>query len=336
MKRIALAVTLLATLVSAGGAQSGVEQATRIDYATSFGNFGRDAYVFAAMERGFFRNAGFDVNVTPGTGSLDNIRLVAAGRLDYAPVDIGALAVAKAQESLPVKVVAVVHQNTLSAIFTLEESGITQPRQLVGKSFADSPASTVRVLFPIYARKAGFDPSRVTIRDAAPPALPALLAARQVDAIGQFTVGKPLVTRAAGGRAVRAFRYSSVMPNMLGIGVIASEEKLRTNPAEVRAFTRALLRGLAWSVDNPGRAGAILNENVPLADPVVAAQELRIMRQFVRNRQTRQPGYGIGYIDLNKMRSTISIVRNGFRITRPMPATDLYSTVAVPARTPRR
>ena len=337
MKRIALAVVLLATLVSAGGAQSGTGQATtQIDYATSFGNFGRDSYVYAAIERGFFREAGFDVKVTPGPGSLDNIRLVAAGRLDYAPVDIGALVVAKAQESLPVKVVAVVHQNTLSAIFTLEESNITQPRQLEGKSFADSPASTVRVLFPIYAKKAGFDPSRVTIRDAAPPALPALLAAKQVDAIGQFTVGKPLVSRAAGGKAIRAFRYSSVMPNMLGIGIIASEEKLRTRPGEVRAFTRALLRGLAWSIDNPGAAGANLNKHVPLADAVVAAQELRIMRQFVRNRQTRQRGYGIGYIDLNKVASTISIVRSGFRITRPMPLTDLYSTVAVPAQKPKR
>ena len=337
MKRITLAAVLVVTLAAAGGAQSGTGQATtEIAYATSFGNFGRDAYVFAAMERGFFRSAGFDVKVTPGTGSLDNIRLVAAGRLDYAPVDIGALVVAKAQESLPVKVVAVVHQNTLSAIFTLEESNITQPRQLEGKAFADSPASTVRVLLPIYARKAGFDPTRVTIRDAAPPALPALLAAKQVDAIGQFTVGKPLVSRAAGGKAIRAFRYASVMPNMLGIGIIASEEKLRTRPGEVRRFTRALLRGLAWSADNPGRAGAILNENVPLADPVVAAQELRIMRRFVRNRQTRQRGYGIGYIDLRKVASTISIVRNGFRITRPMPVADLYSTVAVPAQRPRR
>lgn len=336
MKRLALVLVIVATLALAGGAQSGSRQAIQVNYATSFGTFGRDAYVYAAIERGFFRDAGFDVRVTPGTGSLDNIRLVAAGRLDYAPVDIGALVVARAQEQLPVKVVAVVHQNTLSAIFTLEESGITEPRQLEGKSFADSPASTVRILFPLYARKAGFDPTKVTIRDAAPPALPALLATKQVDAIGQFTVGKPLVTRAAGGKPIRAFRYASVMPNMLGIGIVASEEKIRTRPGEVRAFTRALLRGLSWAVDNPGRAGAILHENVPLVDPVVAAQELRIMRQFVKNKQTKQRGYGVGYIDVNKIASTISIVRNGFKITQPIPVTDLYSTVAVPAQRSRR
>ena len=58
----------------------------------------------------------------------------------------------------------------------------------------------MRVLFPLYAKKAGIDPSKVTWRDAAPPALPALLAAKQVDGIGQFSVGVPLVAKAAGGR----------------------------------------------------------------------------------------------------------------------------------------
>jgi hypothetical protein len=71
---------------------------------------------------------------------------------------------------------------------------------------------------------------------------------------------------------------------------------------------------------------------VPLADPVVAAQELRIMKFFSTNRTTRTRGYGLGYIDTAKMAATISVVRNGFRITRPMPARDLYSSVAVPAR----
>ena len=74
-----------------------------IDYATSFGNFGRDAYVYVAMEKGYFEQAGFDVNVTPGTGSVDNIKLVAAGRLDYTPVDIGALMVTRANEGLAVR-----------------------------------------------------------------------------------------------------------------------------------------------------------------------------------------------------------------------------------------
>ncbi|HWN21609.1 MAG TPA: ABC transporter substrate-binding protein [Gaiellaceae bacterium] len=324
------------TLSLAGAVQARTDQARiTVDYATSFGNFGRDAYIYVAIERGYMRDAGFDVNVTPGTGSVDNIKLVAAGRLDYSPVDIGALVVTRANERLPTKVVSVVHQNTMSAIFTLAESNITTPKQLEGKTLADSPASTVRILFPLYAKKAGIDASKVQWRDAAPPALPALLATKQVDGIGQFSAGIPLAVKAAGGRSIRTHKYSKVLPGLLGIGVIASDEKIQRNPGEVRRFVRALNRGLRWAIDNPGAAGAILQKYQPLADPVTAAQELRIMKFFVQTKPTRRQGYGIGYIDRGKIASTISVIANGFRLERRLTPTELYSSVAVPVRTAR-
>jgi NitT/TauT family transport system substrate-binding protein len=323
---VAVALAAAAALARSGGAL------VTVDYATSFGTFGRDAYVHVAIERGYFRDAGFDVKIVPGTGSVDNIRLVAAGRLDYAPVDIGALVVTRVNEGLPTKVVSVVHQNTMSAIFSLEDSNIATPKQLEGRTIADSPASTVRILFPLYAKKSGIDATKVRFRDAAPPALPALLASGQVDAIGQFSAGLPLVARAAGGRKIRSFKYSKVLPGLLGIGVIASDDKIAQSPAEVRRFVRALNRGLQWALDNPGAAGAILNKHVPLADPVVAAQELRIMKFFAVNKTTRTRGYGVGYIDPGKMAATISVIRNGFGIAKPLPLSDVYSDVAVNVR----
>jgi NitT/TauT family transport system substrate-binding protein len=323
-------------LALAGAVQARSDRAlVTVDYATSFGNFGRDAYIYVAIEKGYMRAAGFDVNVTPGTGSVDNIKLVAAGRLDYTPVDIGALVVTRANENLPAKVVSVVHQNTMSAIFTLAESNITTPKQLEGKTLADSPASTVRILFPLYAKKAGIDASKVQWRDAAPPALPALLATKQVDGIGQFSAGIPLAVKAAGGRSIRTHKYSKVLPGLLGIGVIASDDKIRRSPGEVRRFVRALNRGLRYAIDNPGEAGAILHKYQPLADPVTAAQELRIMKFFVQNKPTRRAGYGIGYIDRGKIASTISVIRNGFKLNRSLAPTQLYSGVAVPVRTAR-
>lgn len=330
-RRLAATALLGLALLAAGGAsaQTGKRQLDTINYATSFGNFGRDAYVYVAIEKGYFRDAGFDVKVTAGTGSVDNMKLVAAGKLDYAPVDIGALVVTRANEGLPVKVVSVVHQNTMSAIFTLAEAGIASPKGLEGKTLADSPASTVRILFPLYAKKAGIDASKVTWRDSAPPALPALLASKQVDGIGQFSVGVPLVQKAAGGKTVRTFKYAKVLPGLMGIGLIASDDKIAGNAAQVKAFTKALLKGLRWAIDNPGASGYILQKYNALADPIVAAQELRIMKFFVVNKLTRENANGLGYIDVGKLNATLSVIRNGFKLSKPITATDVYSGVAV-------
>jgi NitT/TauT family transport system substrate-binding protein len=326
MRRLAL--TILAATLCSGlatvpvGARPDVRTADSIDYATSFGNFGRDAYVYVAIEKGYFREADLDVSVTSGPGSVDNMKFVAAGRLDYAPVDVGALVVTRANENVPVKVVSVVHQNTMSAILSLQESGLQRPQDLVGKTLADSPASTVRVLFPLYAKKAGIDPSRVTWRDAAPPALPALLASKQVDGIGQFVVGRPLIAAAA-GKPVTALRYSDHLPGLLGIGIIASDTKIRSNPGEVRRFVRAINRGLKYALDNPAEAGRILKKHQPLVNEEVAVRELKTMKFFVETQGARK--YGVGYIDVQKMKSTTSVVANGFRLQGKIAYRDIYA-----------
>src|SRR4029453_2427260 len=86
MKRlstIALAACVLAAGLAGASIRTAARQAAAIDYATSVGSFGADRYVSVAMEKGYFEQAGFDVKVVPGTGSVDNIKLVAAGRIDY-------------------------------------------------------------------------------------------------------------------------------------------------------------------------------------------------------------------------------------------------------------
>jgi NitT/TauT family transport system substrate-binding protein len=113
MRRLSLTMLVAAIGVALASVSAGAEPVARtvdsIDYATSFGNFGRDAYVYVAIEKGYFQQANLQVNVTSGPGSVDNMKFVAAGRLDYAPVDIGALVVTRANENVPVKTVSVVH-----------------------------------------------------------------------------------------------------------------------------------------------------------------------------------------------------------------------------------
>jgi NitT/TauT family transport system substrate-binding protein len=323
-------ILLLVVSLSLTGAASArptgdtAQQADKVNYATSFGQFGRDAYVYAAIEKGYFAKENIEVNVTSGTGSVDVMKLVAAGRLDYGVADIGAQVVTKANENLPVRTISVVHQNTMSAILTLAEANIKKPGDLVGKTLADSPASTVRILFPLYARKAKIDPASVKWRDAAPPALPGLLASKQVDGIGQFVVGRPTVSLAA-GKAIDALRYSDYLQGLLGIGVMASEDTIRTKADVTRRFVRALNKGLTYAIANPKATAAILKKHQPLVNEAAAADELEIMKFFVATKGTKR--FGVGYIDEAKMKSTRSIIVNGgFQLSNPRIAyKDLYA-----------
>ena len=321
---VVLAVVLtLAGVLAAGGAPS--PQRTHVDsvkYATSFGQFGRDAFVYVAIEKGYFRAAGLDVSVVPGLGT-DNARLLASGQIDYSGSEITGNMIGRIVGGFPVKVVAVTSQATQAAIATLAESGMRSPKDLEGKTLADLPASIVIRLFPLYAKRAGIDASKVNVVPGTPQTLPSLLATGRADAIGQFTVGVPTLVKAAGGRAVRTFKYSQYLKGLLGNGIVTTDERIRTRPGEVRRFTRAVLKGLNYAIHNPGESGYIMQKYVPIADPVAAANELRILNVFVENKCTRKNG--IGYIDVQKVKSTASIVRNAFK-TEPFSYSQLYSS----------
>ncbi|MGW6442185.1 ABC transporter substrate-binding protein [Lentzea sp. NPDC055074] len=259
---------------------------TKVDYLTSFGTFGRDAYAYVAQEKGFFEQAGLDVTITPGTGSVDVLKMVAAGRADFGVADFTATAITMAKEKLPVTVVAAIQQRSLAAIVALEGGGIGKPADLAGKRIGDQPGSTNQVMFPVYAKAAGIDPAQVRFVPSAPPALPQLLAAGQVDGIGQFVVGKPLIEAAAKGRKAVVLPYGDLVPDLYGNALVASAEIVE-NKSVTQAFQGALLKGLEYSIEHPDEVGPILKKFQPAQDAGVASAEVGLMAPYVR-----PSGYG--------------------------------------------
>ncbi|WP_434445190.1 ABC transporter substrate-binding protein [Lentzea sp. E54] len=282
--RKAVSAVLVALLVAGCGAspRSVEYNQVKVSYLTSFSTFGRDAYVYVAQEKGFFEQVGLDVTITPGTGSVDVLKLVAGGRADFGVADFTATAITVAKEKLPVTVVAAIQQRSLAAIVALEGGGISRPADLVGKKIADQPGSTNQVMFGVYARAAGIDPARVQFVPSAPPALPQLLAAGQVDGIGQFVVGKPLIEAAARGRKAVVLPYGDLVPDLYGNALVTSKEIAANRAALVPRFTGALLKGLRYSIEHPDEVGAILKKYQPTQDAGVASAEVGLMAPYVR------------------------------------------------------
>ncbi|HVU77870.1 MAG TPA: ABC transporter substrate-binding protein [Gaiellaceae bacterium] len=326
--RLSVAAICLAVAVAAvtGGTAARGAHATQhvvhLRYATSFGNFGRDAYVYVAAAKGYFRQAGFDVSITAGNGSEDDMKLIAAGKVDYAPADVTALVVARANENLPVKVVSLVHQHTLSAEFAVAGGSIRTAKDLAGKKIGDFPGSTTEVMFPLFAQKVGIDPKSVKFVPANPQSEPALLASGQLDAVGQFTVGVPLY-HAATKKKILVFPYARYFPDLMGIGIVTSDSRIKDRPDEVRAFVSALNKGLLYSLAHPDEAGRIIHAAQPLTDAKIAAAELRIMKPYVLTAQTRK--HGVGYLDPARMASTIALVDKGFHPKRHVTVKDVYA-----------
>lgn len=296
-------------------------EVVEIDYLTSFSTFGRDAYVYVAEELGYFDEVGLDVTINPGSGTVDVMRLIAAGTADFGPGDAATAMLTIANQGVEVRAVAAIQQNTLAALATTEGTGIATVEDLANKTFADAAGSTVRILFPFYAEAAGFDDTTVEFVPAPPPDLPRLLASGEVDYIGQFVVGKGLIESATGDTAV-FFPYSEYLPDLYGNLLIARQDMIDEQPEVVERFVTALLRGLEYSIANPEETGEILVAAVPEQNADVAAGEVVIMGPYVMPEGFADP---IGSIDPTKVQTIIDQLSEAGALENEITPDDVYA-----------
>ncbi len=301
---------------STTAAGTGGQALEKITYLTSFGTFGRDAYAYVAKEKGYFREAGFDVDIKPGAGSGENVKSIVGGQAQFTPIDLtGGLLAAGGAGGAPkltgFTAVAAVQQRTMAAIMSLEGYGISTPKDLEGKTLADTPGSVVRNLFPTYAKLANVDPTKVKFQNGTAQTLFGTLAQHRVDGIGQFVVGKPTIETIAKGKTAVLLPYSDYLQDLYGNVLITNSQYAKDNPEKVKKFTAALLKGLEDSIANPAEAGEILKKYVAKSNPQAAAVELTLMGPFVRSEASGVP---VGALDNQRVARSIAILQGSGQI----------------------
>ncbi len=294
--------------------------AESITFVTDFGFNGRHAYYYVALERGYYRQAGLDVSFVRGSGSVDAIRKVGAGAAQIGFADAGSLVLARANDGIPVRMVAVVYAAPPHAIYATEDSGIRKPQDLVGHRIADSAGSANTILFGAYAKAAGFDPSKVTWQAAESSALPTLLATGRAEAIGQFTVGQPLLAAAIAPKTLVRLAYRDVGLDYYGNGIIASEELIARAPDLLRRFVAATLRGMADAFADPGMAVETIARHQKQIKPEIGAAETEQVRDLAV-----QAGRKLGAINPGRMAATVKIIAAAYKLSRPVASEEMWA-----------
>jgi NitT/TauT family transport system substrate-binding protein len=315
-RRLGLAVTALALVVT-GGCGSDEDQPSaggdkpatpeKVTFLTGLGVQGREAYVYVAMEKGYFKDAGLEVEVKPGTGTVGNLKLLQGGQADYAVLDItGALIEYGKGTFKDFTVVSAIQQRNLACLMALEGSNVAGPKDLEGKKIAYIPGGIVRTLFETYASLAGIDATKVTWVNMQPQAMPAGLAAGTIDVATQFVVGKPFVENVGKPRKAVVMPYSDYLVDLYGNGVAVTKNTLKNKSDQVKRFNDALLKGLAYAVDNPKEAGKIYAKYQKQQPEPVAVAEMTLMAPYVKSSATGAP---VGALDAKRVARNIAILQ---------------------------
>ncbi|MBL7252839.1 ABC transporter substrate-binding protein [Paractinoplanes lichenicola] len=251
-----------------------------ITYLTGFGAAGRDAYAWMAREKGYFREAGLDVEIKLGAALSDNLQALAAGQADFSMLDlVGGFIMAGQGKYTDFRAIAAVHQQTVVSIVTPADGPTKKPADLAGKTIGAATGSVNQALFPAYAKRAGLDPKSVRWVNASPQQVPALLAAGRVDALSTFLIGRPGIEKAA-GKPMTVLPYEEFLPDLYGNGIVTSTKLLESDPDLVRRFREAAMKGLADTIADPKTAAALLHKDHPASSAEAAEAEIRLMTPY--------------------------------------------------------
>ena len=241
--RRAATLTLLALLAAAPAAFAAPRSMGKVALQLKWTNQFQFACYYVAKEKGFYRDAGLDVEIRQGTPSMNFADEVVEGRAQYG-VDNTDLLIDRVKGE-KVVVLAVIFQHSPVVLLSLAKSGISSPKDLIGKKVmvsSDAEAETYSMIESESVPTSAIDfvPHSWNLED---------LVAGRIDAASAYTTNESLVLKA------RGIGFDAMSPITYGIDfygdcLFTSEAELRARPARAAAFLAASLRGWEWAMDN--------------------------------------------------------------------------------------
>ena len=231
--------------------------------------------IYAARAEGFYERAGIDLTIHQPGESTDAPKLLAAGRTEFAILDIHDLGIAR-ERGLPLVGVMPLVQRPLAAVLARGDQGIRSPRDLAGRSVGVTGLPSDEAVVDSEVSAAGGDPAAVDEVTIGFNAVSALAAGKVAAATG-FWNAEGVALRRLGVplRVFKVDRYGA--PPYPELVLATAARTLRDDPALVAAMVAATRRGYAFAVANPERALADLLDADPALDRADQAAQLRVL-----------------------------------------------------------
>lgn len=252
--------------------------------------YGEHAPFYYGIEKGYYADEGIDLKIEPGSGSGNTIKAVAQGQTMFGWADTPPLLNA-ITTGMPVKSAGVFLQKGPASIEFLAEKNIKSIKDLKGKTVGGTPGDAMYASFPALLAANDMQPSDVTVVNMDPANKIAQLAAGQVDAIMGFFHDQGPTIEAKTGKKVDHLLFADSGLNMLGLGIIVSDETLSSKKDLVGKFVRATQKSWDEAVKNPedaAKAMVGMAENEPAEEVLV--KQLKLATPLLQLKTAGAPG----------------------------------------------
>ena len=213
--------------------------------------------VYFALENGYFKRDGLDVQVTRYQGSPVAVRALLSGDADVVETG-GDTALLAMEGGAPIDIL--LSPVARSTDVVVAKAPIASIADLKGKSFAVSaPGSPGDVLGRLLLQKNGVDPGQVQFVGLGSPAdrVRALLGGKVDSTSATILVIEPVLEAIAKGEVKVLASLGEQFPAIPLSYIVAQESVIKSRRDAMVRFVRGYVEGLRWAQANPDEAARI-------------------------------------------------------------------------------
>jgi len=323
-RRISAGFLVLAFVLGGGLAAAGEKPLRKVTFLTNYVFHGRHSPYFVGVEKGYYKEVGLDVQISPSTGSGFVVAALEGGKADYGMAESTSV-VQGIAKGAKVKGFAVFMDITTSGLASL--TPYPTPQSLAGKTIAASLTDSARVILPIIFNLKGLDASSIKWQAADPGIYFSLLLENKVDLFTASIDGDvPALTRVATpqGKTVYFSSFSDWGYDVFGYFLVANTEKIASNPEEVKAFAAATAKAVKYCMEHPEETAQIMVKYNPTLNYDTTLAQWRQSIKALDTAYVKQHGYGIA--TTQRVQRTIDLVKQAFKLEVRLAPSDVYAT----------
>lgn len=303
----------------AGGAQAQTTQ--HVNFILNWVAGGDHAPYFYAKKMGWYKQAGIDINLIPGTGSSGAAQRVGAGIDQIGLADMTTILVAIGKGANEVAVMNV-YANYPGGFYWLKSSGIKGIHDLAGKRIGNPPGDAARALWPALAKVNHMNPDSVTWVNITPNAKVPALKAGTVDAVTDFFNLHHVYKRVLGSN-MGYLSWANAGLDPYGNSIVVNGNYLKEHRATVAAFVKVTQKAFA----------ACVADAKPCIDALVEANSgLKYNDQLENWREVEElmsdktsQTVALGWFDPTRMENDYNLVKKYLGIETPFDVTQHYT-----------
>src|SRR5215468_1575774 len=323
MFRLLAAVAAMAALGTSARAQT----LDKFQFRLNWTLYGEHAPFFVALDKGFYKEEGLEVEILEGSGSTTVAQLVANMTNPVAYVDAATM-MRGVGAGMPIKAVGVtLQQSPMAFIYRADAARPTKIEEIKGSRIAITAGDASLAIFTAFMGKLGMkldDVQLITVAN--PQSKEQAVLNKQADALlGYFMDQGPRMQLQTGVKMGWTRLYDMSGVSTLSSAIIANSEWLKDakNQAQLRRFLRASQRGWQYTFDNREEAAEIFLKHAPAFNKEIALLEINGTMTILRTKNTE--GKPLGWSSADDWKDTQNLLEQ-FAKLKPQADLSVYYT----------